>query len=142
MVFNATFNNISVISWRSVLLVEETEIPGENHRPAASHWQRSSQNVVSSTPRLFGLWTHIMMSSCTFWCIGAKNIIIMILIYDYLYIMTLHSHIYSMKMQKFNIINVCKREHFPTMQSIFVNTDGRMENDLPTKKVRTIFDIH
>jgi hypothetical protein len=25
MVFNATFNNISVISWRSVLLVEETE---------------------------------------------------------------------------------------------------------------------
>ena len=27
MVFNATFNNISVISWRSVLLVEETEYP-------------------------------------------------------------------------------------------------------------------
>jgi hypothetical protein len=28
MVFNATFNNISVISWRSVLLVEETtELP-------------------------------------------------------------------------------------------------------------------
>ena len=25
MVFNATFNNISVISWRSVFLVEETE---------------------------------------------------------------------------------------------------------------------
>ena len=32
MVFNATFNNISVISWRSVLLVEETGGPGENHR--------------------------------------------------------------------------------------------------------------
>jgi len=31
MVFNATFNNISDISWRSVLLVEETEVPGENH---------------------------------------------------------------------------------------------------------------
>jgi len=27
MVFNATFNNISVISWWSVLLVEETEYP-------------------------------------------------------------------------------------------------------------------
>jgi len=39
MVFNATFNNISVISWRSVLLVEETRGPGENHRPVASHWQ-------------------------------------------------------------------------------------------------------
>ena len=37
MVFNATFNNISVISWRSVLLVEETGVPGENHRPAESH---------------------------------------------------------------------------------------------------------
>jgi len=37
MVFNATFNNISVISWWSVLLVEETGVPGENHRPAASH---------------------------------------------------------------------------------------------------------
>jgi hypothetical protein len=30
-------NNISAISWRSVLLVEETGGPGENHRPAASH---------------------------------------------------------------------------------------------------------
>jgi hypothetical protein len=30
-------NNISVISWRSVLFVEETGAPGENHRPAASH---------------------------------------------------------------------------------------------------------
>jgi hypothetical protein len=37
MVFNATFNNISVISWGSVLLVEETRGPGENHRPVASH---------------------------------------------------------------------------------------------------------
>jgi hypothetical protein len=27
MVFNTTFNNISVISWRSVLLVEEKEYP-------------------------------------------------------------------------------------------------------------------
>ena len=34
MVPNATFNTISVISWRSVLLVEET---GENRRPVASH---------------------------------------------------------------------------------------------------------
>ena len=39
MVYNATFNNISVISRRSVLLLEENRVPGENHRPAASHWQ-------------------------------------------------------------------------------------------------------
>ena len=37
MVFNATFNNISVISWWSVLLVEETNVPEENHRPVDSH---------------------------------------------------------------------------------------------------------
>ena len=37
MVFNATFNNISAISWRSVSLVEETRVPGENHQPVASH---------------------------------------------------------------------------------------------------------
>jgi hypothetical protein len=35
--FNATFNNISVILWRSVLLGEETGGPGEKHQPAASH---------------------------------------------------------------------------------------------------------
>ena len=35
MVFNATFNNISAISWRSVLLVKETGVPGENHRLVA-----------------------------------------------------------------------------------------------------------
>ena len=37
MVLNATFNNISAISRRSVLLVEETAVPEKNHRPAASH---------------------------------------------------------------------------------------------------------
>ena len=37
MVSNATFNNISVISWWSVLLVEETGVPEENHQHAASH---------------------------------------------------------------------------------------------------------
>jgi hypothetical protein len=37
MVFNASFNNISVKSWWSVLLVEET---GENHQLAASHGQK------------------------------------------------------------------------------------------------------
>jgi hypothetical protein len=33
-VFNTTINNISAISWRSVFLVEETGVSGENHRPA------------------------------------------------------------------------------------------------------------
>ena len=37
MALNATFRNISTISWRSVLLVEETGVSAENHRPVASH---------------------------------------------------------------------------------------------------------
>ena len=46
VVFNVTFNNISVISWRSVLLVEETRVSGKNHRPD----KLLSHNVVLSTP--------------------------------------------------------------------------------------------
>jgi hypothetical protein len=37
MVLNAIFNKISVISWRSVLLVVEIRVSGENHRPVANH---------------------------------------------------------------------------------------------------------
>ena len=36
MVPNATFNNISVISWRSFLLLEETGVPRENHQPVTN----------------------------------------------------------------------------------------------------------
>ena len=49
MVFNVTFNIISVMSWSSFLLVEETRVPGENHRPVASHWQKT-----------FGLYSKIV----------------------------------------------------------------------------------
>jgi len=49
MMFNATFNNISVISWRSVLLVKETGIPGEKHRPVASYRQTLEHNGVSKS---------------------------------------------------------------------------------------------
>jgi len=47
MVFNAAFNNISVILWWSVLMVEETGVPGENHR------------LVQVTDKLY----HIMYTS-------------------------------------------------------------------------------
>ena len=58
MVFNTTFNNISIISRQSVLLVEEIGVPVENHRPAESHWLTLSDNVVSSTPHLRGIQIH------------------------------------------------------------------------------------
>ena len=44
IVFNTTFN-ISVISWRPVLLLQETGVPLENHRPVANHWQTKLYRV-------------------------------------------------------------------------------------------------
>ena len=41
---------LSMISWQSVLLVDETGLSGENHRIVASHWQTLSHNAVSGTP--------------------------------------------------------------------------------------------
>jgi hypothetical protein len=35
MVFNGTFNNMSVISLQSVVLVEETGVPGEDYQPVS-----------------------------------------------------------------------------------------------------------
>ena len=44
MVFNATFSNISVISWGQLV---ETRVHRESQRPVTSHWQTLSHNVVS-----------------------------------------------------------------------------------------------
>jgi hypothetical protein len=62
-VFNATFDNISVISWRSALLVEETGVHTENHQPAASHWQTLSHNVALIETQTYNIsgdmhWLH------------------------------------------------------------------------------------
>jgi hypothetical protein len=38
IVFYSTFSNISAISWRPDLAVEEDGVPAENHRPWASNW--------------------------------------------------------------------------------------------------------
>ena len=48
MVFNATVNTISVISWRLVLLVEETGEPEENHRPV--HLNTVSLYCIACVP--------------------------------------------------------------------------------------------
>jgi hypothetical protein len=56
MMFNATYNNISVVSWRSVLLVEEAGASGENYRIAASlfgfqyFYYESTYNVMKVIP--------------------------------------------------------------------------------------------
>ena len=54
MVFNATFNYISVISWRSILLMVETGVPVKNHRPTANHWQ----TLLHNTSRLSRIRIH------------------------------------------------------------------------------------
>jgi hypothetical protein len=38
MVFNATFNNISIISWLSVLSIKESGVTRENDLPAAKFY--------------------------------------------------------------------------------------------------------
>jgi hypothetical protein len=48
--FNATFKNISAISWRPVLVVEEAGVPGENHRPWTSNWTLSGRWFSPGTP--------------------------------------------------------------------------------------------
>ena len=65
MVFSTTFKNISVISWQSVLLLEES---GGNHRPVPSHCQTWSHNVVSSTPRMWFEFTKLVFINT--YCIG------------------------------------------------------------------------
>jgi hypothetical protein len=56
MVFNATFNNIPVLSWQSVLLVEETGVPVENHLIAGGRhmvvivWSLDLQLSMQSVP--------------------------------------------------------------------------------------------
>jgi hypothetical protein len=55
MVFNATFNNISAISWQSVLLVEETWVPRENHWPVAQSFTHDAFSLyVHFTPTFYG----------------------------------------------------------------------------------------
>jgi hypothetical protein len=73
MTFNATFSNISGILIRSVLLMEETGVPGENHRPVASHWKtlshiRTPRNVYVIQTRNFSgdmRWFHHTITTTT-----------------------------------------------------------------------------
>ena len=46
MVLIITFNNISAISWWSVLLVDETRVPGENHKKLQKY-RNKTQNKTN-----------------------------------------------------------------------------------------------
>jgi hypothetical protein len=62
MVFNATFNNMLAISWRSVLLVEETGGPGEIHQPVHTLYR----NQYIQLP----IWSRLQISTL----IGTHNV--------------------------------------------------------------------
>jgi hypothetical protein len=51
-VFNATFNNISVLSWWSVLLAEDTKVPGENPRCITRHSIFFYVKSISDNPNI------------------------------------------------------------------------------------------
>jgi hypothetical protein len=53
MVFNSIFNNISYSRGTQFYRVEETGVPGENHRPVASHRQTLSRNVIFTHKNVF-----------------------------------------------------------------------------------------
>jgi ribonuclease HIII len=61
MVFNATFNNISVILWQSVLLVEET---GKKHTDKLYHILLNQEHLTMSRIR-----THFVVMGTD--CIGS-----------------------------------------------------------------------
>ena len=103
MVFNATFKNISAISWCSVLFVEETGVPGENHRPVASRWQTFSHNVESSTLRLCGIQTLNVSYKFNYHTITTTTAPYKLLKYILIFVV-----LFKNWMQFFDVLLVCK----------------------------------
>ena len=69
--FNATFNNISAILWRSVLLVEETGVPGKYHRSVTSHfwnWKHMIWKYITENPLFF-----LLLNGNTYFDVNRRN---------------------------------------------------------------------
>jgi hypothetical protein len=64
-VLNAIISNISAISWRPVLVVEEAGVPGENHRPWSSNWQTLSLAAASRVHAVLGIGLYELLGNPT-----------------------------------------------------------------------------
>ena len=125
MVFNTTFSNISVILWWSVLLVKETGVPRENHRPAASHWQTLSHNVVHLALRGIEPTTSVVIGTdsigscksncCTITATTAPNDIRVNMIFQ------TPTHFYKAKLCLLNLfpVNFYKEPHWNKLNDLY-----------------------
>jgi hypothetical protein len=86
MVLNATFNNISAISWRSVVLEEEAKVPGENHRPAVNVLGVPSQDSEMSCICVLGVPSQDSEMSCI--CVLRVSIMTLSTIFYHLTVLT------------------------------------------------------
>jgi len=69
MVFNAIFNNISVILWRSVLLMEETGVPCDHdHGGPRSMMTHQPGKVVTDHYMLIFLYLQRSQDCICRWC--------------------------------------------------------------------------
>ena len=59
--FNATISNISAISWRPVLEVEEARVPGGIHRSWASNWQALSLAAAIRVHPFFVIYKAVLV---------------------------------------------------------------------------------
>jgi hypothetical protein len=71
---NATFSNISAISWWPALVVEEARVPGENHWPSTINWQVLSLAAASRVHPFCNLQsrarTHVVLVICLYELLG------------------------------------------------------------------------
>ena len=120
VVFNATFNNISVITWWSVLLVDETVVPGENHQPVASHGKTLSHNVVSITPLRVRDGTYVI---AIIWLVWSLYYLIFIVIDSHQILMFLYMPIipHCNQHMVLNIVWISKYR-----KQIFLSVQGKL----------------
>ena len=69
IVFNATIYHISIISWRSVLLMEETRVPGEKHRPVIGTGNCKSNYHTITTMMALKLSVNILLKAKVAICV-------------------------------------------------------------------------